>query len=319
MLRQSARLLAATGAPACTALVDAPAAFCTHSRPWLANAAARLLSSSPCSSCPSAETAHQASARAGPGTGTGGPLVPAWVFLGPPGVGKGTYASRVAEWLSIPHVAAGDLVREEMKSGSALGREMAQIVNTGNLLSDEVVIRLLAKRLDRAQQEGELGVLLDGFPRTVGQARELIGLADVQLALNLQLREDVLVAKCLGRRACAKCGRGYNVADINVPADPQRGLPSIVMPPLNPPLECTAGGRCVLETRADDTGPVVLHRLQVYNEQAAPLEEFFRAQGLLRDFQIGGGIFDTMPLLQRLLEPFAERLLGGLPPQAQAA
>ncbi len=96
-------------------------------------------------------------------------LLPAWVFLGPPGVGKGTYATRIAEWLGIPHVAAGDLVREEMKSESPLGLEMKAIVNAGNLLPDDVVIRLLQKRLQVAADSGDQGVLLDGFPRTVSQ------------------------------------------------------------------------------------------------------------------------------------------------------
>lgn len=233
-------------------------------------------------------------------------LLPAWVFLGPPGVGKGTYATRVADWLSITHVAAGDLVREEIKSGSALGKEMARIANSGDLLPDEMVTRLLRKRVQRAEQEGEPGVLLDGFPRTVAQAEELLSIADVQLALNLRLREDVLLEKCLGRRICAKCGKGYNIADINAPADPTRGLPAIVMPPLNPPPECEHH----LETRADDTPSVVQHRLTVYKRSAAPLESFFREQGLLMDFDITGGIPETLPRLKAALEPYAGRLRG---------
>lgn len=104
-------------------------------------------------------------------------LLPAWVFLGPPGVGKGTYATRIAEWLGIPHIAAGDLVREEIKSESQLGLEMKAIVNAGNLLPDDVVIRLLQQRLQVAADSGDPGVLLDGFPRTVSQVCACIGWA----------------------------------------------------------------------------------------------------------------------------------------------
>lgn len=237
-------------------------------------------------------------------------LLPAWVFLGPPGVGKGTYATRIAEWLCIPHVAAGDLVRDEIKAETPLGLEMKSIVNAGNLLPDEVVIRLLRQRLHTAADAGDPGVLLDGFPRTVSQASNVLHVADVQLALNMQLREDVLMAKCLGRRVCTKCGKGYNVADINLPA--ANGEPAIVMPPLNPPPECMQH----LETRADDTEAVVTRRLQVYHAEAAPVEEFFRNQGLLVDFEITGGIPETLPRLQALLGPYADKLGGGA---AQAA
>ncbi len=143
----------------------------------------------------------------------------------------------------------------------------------------------------------------------------MLHIADVQLALNMQLREDVLMAKCLGRRVCTKCGKGYNVANIHVPASADGTLPAIVMPPLNPPPECMQH----LETRADDTEAVVKRRLQVYHAEAAPVEDFFRRQGLLLDFQITGGIPETLPRLKALLGPYAEKLQGSRSEQQQAA
>ena len=147
----------------------------------------------------------------------------AWVFLGPPGVGKGTYSKRVAEALGMSHIAAGDLVRDEIKSGSTLGARMQEVVNSGQLLSDSLILNVLRQRMSEERSNGITKFLLDGFPRTANQAEALDEFVDVHLAVNLDLREDVLVDKCLGRRLCSKCGANYNVADINVPAGRERG------------------------------------------------------------------------------------------------
>lgn len=221
-----------------------------------------------------------------------------WVFLGPPGVGKGTYASRVAQALGVPHIAAGDLVRAEMKSGSELGREMAETVNSGRLLPDSIVLELLQQRFEQGASAGERGFILDGFPRTVPQAQKLLAVTNVHLALNMSLREEVLIEKCLGRRVCTHCGKGYNVANIYLPASD--GRPPIIMPPLSPKPECEAH----LETRADDTEPVVRRRLEAYKAEAGPVEQFFRDRALLKDFEITAGIPETLPHLLKALAPF---------------
>lgn len=117
--------------------------------------------------------------------------------------------------------------------------------------------------------------------------------ARVTQALNLSLREDVLVEKCTGRRVCSECGKGYNVADINRAADPAAGLPSIVMPPLLPPPKCAEK----METRSDDTEEVVRARLAVYRAQCGPVEELYRSSGRLVEFPVLGGIPETMPRL----------------------
>jgi adenylate kinase len=215
-------------------------------------------------------------------------------------VGKGTYATRVAEAFGLRHVAAGDLVREEMKRATPLGREMAAAVDAGELLPDAMILAVLRECFAAEGAGGAGRFLLDGFPRTAAQAAALEGVADVALALNLSLREEVLVEKCLGRRMCSHCGGNYNVADIQLPA--AGGRPAIVMPPLAAPAECAPH----LERRSDDNEATVLRRLELYRREAGPVEAFYRARGLLEDFEITGGIPETLPRLMRCLERHAD-------------
>ncbi|KAK9830061.1 hypothetical protein WJX72_009495 [[Myrmecia] bisecta] len=227
---------------------------------------------------------------------------PAIIFLGPPGVGKGTYSSRVASSLSVPHISAGDLVRMEINQKSEYGMRVAQIVNAGNLLPDSLILELLQNRLAEGAARGEQGVLLDGFPRTRAQAEALTHFTDVQLAVNLSLQDKVLVSKCLGRRICRKCGKNFNVADILLPATAEN--PEIVLPPLLPPQQCEQ----YMETRTDDNIDTINRRLQVYHQEAAPVEQFFRDRGVLLDFEITGGIPETLPRLIEALRPHGHLL-----------
>mmetsp|Transcript_31165 Transcript_31165/g.69296 ORF Transcript_31165/g.69296 Transcript_31165/m.69296 type:complete len:279 (+) Transcript_31165:49-885(+) len=221
-----------------------------------------------------------------------------WVFLGPPGVGKGTYASRAAKHFNVAHIATGDLIRAEMKRGSTLGKQLSDIVNQGKLVPDDLIFKLLSHRVEQGAEAGEKGFILDGFPRTRVQAVQLLELSKVQVAFNMSLREEVLVEKCLGRRLCRHCGKSYNVANIYLPATD--GKPEIVMPPLTPPPECAPH----LEIRADDTEQVIRHRLEVYRSQAAPVEQYFREAGLLHNFEITAGIPETLPGLLQALQQF---------------
>ena len=138
-----------------------------------------------------------------------------WVFLGAPGVGKGTYASRMAKQMGVPHISMGDLVRAEIKGETALGKEMKAIAARGELVPDALVLDILDKRVKRGEAEGERGFLLDGFPRTVPQAETLSTMVEVTQVLNLTLREDILVEKCCGRRECGECGKFFSQAKQN--------------------------------------------------------------------------------------------------------
>ncbi|PWZ54485.1 putative adenylate kinase 1, chloroplastic [Zea mays] len=244
-----------------------------------------------------------------------------WVFLGCPGVGKGTYASRLSRLLGVPHIATGDLVRDELTSTGPLATQLnlvtefdpkfclgitvysenhvwlllAEIVNQGKLVSDEIIINLLSKRLKKGEDQGESGFILDGFPRTVKQAEILDGVTDIDMVVNLKLREDVIVEKCLGRRICGQCGKNFNLACIDVKGE--NGLPPIYMAPLLPPNNCMSK----LITRADDTEEVVRNRLQIYNDMSQPVEGFYREQGKLLEFDLPGGIPESWPKLLQVL------------------
>lgn len=218
-----------------------------------------------------------------------------WVFLGCPGVGKGTYASRLSQLLGVPHIATGDLVREELNSSGPIAEELARIVNQGKLVSDEIIIKLLSKRLENGEAKGESGFILDGFPRTIKQAEILDGVMDIDLVINLKLREDILIEKCLGRRICSQCGGNFNIASIDIKSE--NGTPGIYMAPLLPPAGCASKLIC----RADDTAEVVKERLRVYNEMSQPVEGYYRRQGKLMEFELPGGIPESWPKLLHAL------------------
>ncbi|CAH8291435.1 unnamed protein product [Eruca vesicaria subsp. sativa] len=221
-----------------------------------------------------------------------------WVFLGCPGVGKGTYASRLSTLLGVPHIATGDLVREELSSSGLLASQLKELVNHGKLVPDEFIISLLSKRLEAGKEKGESGYILDGFPRTVTQAEILEGVTNIDLVINLKLREEALLAKCLGRRICSECGANYNVACIDIKGgDDEDASPRMYMPPLLPPPNCESK----LITRADDTEEVVKERLRVYHKMTQPVEEFYRKRGKLLEFELPGGIPQSWPKLLRAL------------------
>jgi adenylate kinase len=185
---------------------------------------------------------------------------PAVVLFGPPGSGKGTQAKLLTERLNLPHVSTGDMLREHIQLGDALGLEVRDIIKAGHLVSDELVIRLVEERLDRP--DCGQGVLLDGFPRTLHQAEMLMELAGERqvplLVIHLQVDYDVITARLAGRRMCPQCGTLYNVQ-------------------LKPPI---VAGRCDIEgarliVREDDKESVIRERLAAYDAQTKPVLEFF--------------------------------------------
>ncbi|KAF6150559.1 hypothetical protein GIB67_030360 [Kingdonia uniflora] len=218
-----------------------------------------------------------------------------WVFLGCPGVGKGTYASRLSSLLGVPHIATGDLVREQLSTSTPLSKQLSEIVNQGKLLSDEIIIGLLSTRLEAGEAKGESGFILDGFPRTIKQAEILEDVTEIDLVINLKLREDVIVEKCLGRRICSQCGGNFNVASIDIKGE--NGTPGICMAPLLPPSDCESK----LITRADDTEEVIKERIRIYNIKSLPVEEFYRSRGNLLEFNLPGGIPESWPKLLQAL------------------
>jgi len=210
------------------------------------------------------------------------------IFLGPPGVGKGTYASRIAPQLGIAHISTGDLLRAEIKNGTALGKEADEHISKGHLVPDELVIDMLLKRLKKP--DCRKGFILDGFPRTIQQAEALEKNLKMDVVINLSLSDDILIEKISARRQCRNCGNIYNLADIH-----RNG---INMPPILPkkPGVCDKCGGGLYQ-RDDDKAETVKQRLEVYKKQTAPLIEHYKKKGLLKEVKVIGGPDVMVPVI----------------------
>ncbi|MEM5871833.1 MAG: adenylate kinase [Candidatus Aenigmatarchaeota archaeon] len=202
------------------------------------------------------------------------------IFLGAPGVGKGTYASRISKELGIAHISTGDLLREEVKNETQLGKKAKVYMEKGELVPDELVNKILKERLKK--KDCEKGFILDGYPRTIEQAKELEKITKIDLVLNITLKKEILIKKISARRICKNCGKIYNIADINEDG--------IRMPPILPKKEgiCDdCGGE--LYQRPDDDPKVIEERLKVYEKQTKPLIDYYKKKGLLKEVKVTGG------------------------------
>lgn len=192
------------------------------------------------------------------------------VLLGPPGAGKGTQAKRLIEEYPLVHLSSGDMLRAEKAAGSELGKKVIGYMDSGSLVPDELVTAVVIARIKQELAAGKKGVLLDGFPRTLGQAKDLdkafaeIG-AKIDAVIDLHLDTDLIVDRMSGRRSCSKCGRVYHMT-------------------ANPPKDGATCDDCQvgLVQRPDDKEEVVRKRLVVYVEQTAPLEAYYRQTGVLK-------------------------------------
>ena len=189
------------------------------------------------------------------------------IFLGPPGAGKGTQAQIVCQRLGIPQVSTGDMLRAAIAAGTEMGRKAKEYMDQGQLVPDEVVIGIVKDRL--ADPDCQKGYILDGFPRTVEQAKALSTFAKIDVAINLDVPDDVLVKRLSGRRVYPLCGAPYHVDR------------------LNGETVCRADGTPLIQ-RDDDKAETVLNRLAVYHQKTAPLIDHYREAGLLKN--IGGGL-----------------------------
>ena len=203
-----------------------------------------------------------------------------FVLLGAPGAGKGTQAERIVGEYGVPHVSTGDILRAAVAAGTELGRVAQRHMEAGELVSDEVVIGIVGDRL--AEPDAATGFLLDGFPRTLEQARALDDmLADagrrLTLVIVLDVPEEELVERLSGRRMCRDCGKGYHLT-FDPPAD--EGV-------------CDAcGGE--LYQRTDDNEETVRNRLAVYAHQTRPLIEYYASRGLVSTIAGGGRLPDEV-------------------------
>jgi adenylate kinase len=212
-----------------------------------------------------------------------------WVLYGPPGSGKGTQADVLRDRFSIPHVSTGDILREEVRSGSDLGRRAKAIMDTGSLLPDDVMIGIVRARL--GQPDCAAGFILDGFPRTLPQAEALDGVLQeldrsIDRIIYLRVSEEELVARLADRWICPTCGRTYSLGQ-------------------NPPAE---GMTCVddrtqLIQRDDDKPEAVRHRIQVYVGETLPVLDYYRPSGRVVEIDGEG---DVAAVTARVLAALGE-------------
>ncbi len=186
------------------------------------------------------------------------------VLLGPPGAGKGTVAALLKKELGVPHISTGDIFRENIKGGTELGRKVEAILASGALVPDEVTIEMVKDRL--AKDDTASGYILDGFPRTIGQAEALDAMDTIDCVLNFVLSSEEIIKRLSGRRLCKSTGRIYHIVS-NPPKvegiDDETGEPLI--------------------QRDDDKPEAIKHRLEVYEAQTAPLIDYYRKKGNLID------------------------------------
>jgi adenylate kinase len=186
------------------------------------------------------------------------------VFLGPPGVGKGTYAEILSKKYNTPKISVGDLFRKAIKDKTELGKKIKNYVSCGDLVPDETVVELVKNRLE--EDDCKKGFLLDGYPRTVAQAEAIEKFKKVEVALNFVAPDEVIMSRIGGRRTCSQCGAVYHIK--NIP----------------PKVEGTCdrcGGKLI--QRSDEKPEVIKNRLIVYREKTKPVVEYLRKKGLLAD------------------------------------
>ncbi|KAI9915344.1 hypothetical protein PsorP6_007101 [Peronosclerospora sorghi] len=216
------------------------------------------------------------------------------MFLGAPGAGKGTYATRIAPMLRIPTISTGDLVRHEIKCGTSLGVQIKEYNNSGALVPDQIILDMMEQRL--ALDDAQRGFTLDGFPRNVPQAEAFQLVTKLDLVVNIELPQWILTDKISGRNQGKMeidlkiCGTGYNVAFIN---DGE-----YCMPPILPNVDgiCELCGTASLVQRLDDLPETVKQRLDVYNRETAPLIDFYK-EGSLKTFKAKRGLADLDKLV----------------------
>ncbi|MGC9128691.1 MAG: adenylate kinase [Acidithiobacillus sp.] len=211
------------------------------------------------------------------------------IFLGAPGVGKGTQAKLLSRRLGLPHVSTGDMLRASVLAGTEMGRRAKAVMDSGALVGDDIILGIVRERL--AESDASSGVLFDGFPRTLAQAKALDAMLaesplGIRAVLHLVLADEEIVERLSGRRVCAQCGAIYHVR-------------------FQPPKQEGVCDRCggALLQRDDDRPEVIRHRLEVYRRDTEPLIAYYADRPGYREISAEG---DTETVSKRILEEVGE-------------
>ena len=210
------------------------------------------------------------------------------VLLGAPGAGKGTQAALISTEYDIPAISTGQIIRETIEAKTPLGNKMKDFIDRGELVPDDIVVEIVKERIKK--DDCANGYILDGFPRTISQAVIMEKLPiPIDVALEIDVDEDIIVDRLSGRRVCASCGATYHVSN-------------------NPPEKEGICDKCggALELRKDDVPEVIRHRLEVYNEQTKPLKDFYKERGLLVTVKSCDKVDDTAEVIMKALRETIE-------------
>ena len=202
------------------------------------------------------------------------------VLFGRQGAGKGTQSVLLSKHYGAPHISTGDMLREAMAEGTDFGRQAQQYVDSGALLPDEIMLGLITERVTHDDVVAN-GFLLDGFPRTIGQARGLLDITPIDLAVNLEVPRETVLERLSSRRVCQDCGAIYSTA----------------LPPASPWTCDNCGGEVV--QRADDTPEAINKRLEAYERDTLPAIALFAERGLLVEVD---GLGQPDEVLGRLID-----------------
>jgi len=206
------------------------------------------------------------------------------ILLGPPGAGKGTVGSILSEEWKLPIISSGDILRENIKNRTDIGKKAKEYMEAGSLVPDEIVIEMISQELKKPIYND--GFILDGFPRTTNQAMMLEkiidGKADIKV-IYLKADDDFLVKRLSLRRVCEKCGKIYHLVNI---------------PPAKEGICDVCGGNLI--QRVDDKEEVVRNRLNVYRELTSPLIEYYRNKNILYEVNGEGHLEDTLSEIKKI-------------------
>ncbi len=213
------------------------------------------------------------------------------ILFGPPGAGKGTQAKRLEKNRGLIQLSTGDMLRAAVAAGTEYGRKAKEVMEKGELVSDEIVINIISDRLDEDDVKNAPGVIFDGFPRTVAQAEELDKmLASKGMKLDavivLDVDDEALVERITGRFTCAKCGKGYHE---KYERPKQDGV-------------CDECGGTEFTRRADDNEETVRQRLEAYHAQTAPLIDYYDKQGIVKHVNGMADIDEVTKQIEQVLD-----------------